>query len=116
MKNRTIFYQIKGNPFELAKIRFVGKRLESQEDRRRNCSITLSNFHEEQPCFNGPIHIDVIFYQTSHDAPSILSSFIKFVETAGVDSIFGPKYYVDSICAQRKIDPIPRIEFTISEV
>lgn len=57
-------YIIHGNPIPLARIRFNqnGRCWDSQKSMKLVCGISLSGQHDNQPLYEGPLHLDVSFF------------------------------------------------------
>jgi Holliday junction resolvase RusA-like endonuclease len=63
---RTKIYTVRGDPVALARPR-MGKKpycnvYDSQKQLKLLMSITLGGQHDEEPLFEGPLYVDIIFY------------------------------------------------------
>jgi Holliday junction resolvase RusA-like endonuclease len=126
---------VEGNPIALARVRYSrGNFYDSQKNLKLVWGISLSNQHNDEPLFVGPIWMDIIFYlpiakkcpgklrqdliNNWHLCKPDISNLCKFLE----DVCIGICYEDDCLIAKETIEKVyddgngPRTEFTISEL
>lgn len=91
------------------------------------CGISLSKQHDNDIFFDGPVHLDVIFYmpystnkkknnEVYHIVRADLDNLIKFLLDCAHDILFKDDKIVCSISAKKIYDTHPRTEFTLTEL
>lgn len=135
MIKREKKYIIQGDPVPLARPRFSPRSkaiFDPQKSQKLFAQISLEQQHDNEPLFEGPVHIDMIFYMP---APKVISvkrkellvgkyhiftpdtdNCIKYVCDICVPIIMGNDCIVASINAVKLYDMIPRTEFTIRQL
>lgn len=128
-----VIYKIPGEPIALARPRFSisTKRVyNSQRNSMNAAAIYLQSQHNNQPMFEGPIHLDVTFYfaypssmakskrkpGTYKSTKCDLSNLVKFIEDIAIDVLYKDDAIIASISAKKVYDSIPRTEFTIQSL
>jgi len=125
-------YVIPGNPISLKRPRFssVTKKVYNpQRSEMLVLSIGLQSQHDDDPLFEGPLHMDITFYmpipssaskkvQQSligqyYDKRNDLDNMIKFVADLANDVVYKDDAQISSICAKKIYDINPRVEFSI---
>ncbi len=93
--------------------------------------LSLVEQHGTNPQFEGPLHVEVVFYLTFpgsnykareyngryHLAKPTISGLLVFIETVGSDIIFKSSAHIASINIQKLYDSDrPRVEFTLNQI
>lgn len=134
-KLRTKSYMVEGNPIALARVRYSrGHFYDSQKNLKLVWGISLEKQHNDEPLFEGPLWMDIIFYlpiakkcsgklrkdltNNWHLFKPDISNLCKFLEDVCIDIV----YEDDCLIAKETIEKVyddgngPRTEFTISEL
>lgn len=132
---RKKLYVIPGDPVALARARaFRGRFYDAQKNIKLVWGINLKNQHMDEPFFEGPLFMDVIFYMPIPKNCSVkkineiksqyhfirpdTSNLLKFVEDVATEIC----YKDDCIIAKQSIEKVyddgkgPRTEFILSEL
>lgn len=130
---RSGHYTISGAPIPLARPRFSGTVVyDPQKSLRFAKAIELKAQHNHTWQFEGPLHMELIFYmpiakslskirrtQTNHKVHSKkpdLSNLIKFVEDVATDILFTDDSLIASIRAFKLYSNDPRTELSLYEI
>lgn len=128
-------YVIPGNPISLKRPRFSSatKRMYNpQRNEMLILSIGLQSQHDDEPLFEGPLHMDVTFFmpipsKTSKKAKQDiilkpdatrpdLDNLIKFVADISNGVLYKDDALIASISAKKVYDINPRTEFSIQSI
>lgn len=123
-------YIIPGDPIALARCRFGNDRVwDSQKQLKTYWGIHLHNQHFRRPFYQGPLHIDVIFYMRIprnpkknqkpycwHTKTPDLSNLIKFIEDVGTGILYHDDRIIASMHARKQYDDNERTELIITEL
>lgn len=128
-------YVIPGNPVSLKRPRFSSatKRVyNSQRSEMLVLSIGLQSQHDDDPLFEGPLHMDVTFYMpisasmtkknqeklkdTFNTSRPDLDNLIKMVADVANGILYKDDALIASISAKKVYDSNPRIEFSIQPI
>lgn len=117
-------YIIMGNPIPLARHRHGGgKTWDPQKQKKLGWSLQLLDEHLNRPFFEGPLHIDLIFYmpkpQTSekqkalmedkpHQIKPDIDNLVKFVFDCCNNVIFKDDACIASVTAKKRYSNTPR--------
>lgn len=132
--SKSRFYVIHGDPIALARSRYSrGRFYDSQKHLKLIWGIDIARQHDNNPMFQGPVGMDVIFYlpipkssikktETLKDQWHIFkpdsSNLLKFVEDAVTAIVFKD----DCILVKQNIEKVyddgngPRTEFVFYEI
>lgn len=134
MKSNTeeqFFYVIKGDPLSKSTIRSTNAQRiwSTQYQEKFSWSLQLANQHEGKAIFSGPIHLDISFFVLTPNYPAAkrkgitdgkphfylpkLSSFMEFLEQAGMGVLWNDPCIIASITQKKEYSHDPRTEFTI---
>lgn len=125
-------YVIPGNPVSLKRPRYSSatqRMYNSQRNQMLVMSIGLQSQHNNEPLFEGPLHIDITFYMAIpssvnrkrhmqlHQSPTItkpdLDNLIKMCCDLGNGILYKDDAIITSISAKKVYDINPRVEFSI---
>lgn len=121
-------YILNGSPVPLARTRVGYKRVwDSQKDCKLIHGLSLRQQHDDEPLFEGPLHMDLMFYMdmpcnpkrremlnhTYHYGRPDIDNLIKFVADVSNGIIFTDDCIISSISAIKKYDEVPRTEIKI---
>lgn len=128
-------YVIPGNPVSLKRPRYSSatKRMyNSQRNEMLVMSIGLQSQHDNDPMFEGPLHMDVVFYMpipssmnkkeqkklesAYHIARMDLDNLIKMCCDLGNGILYKDDALIASISAKKVYDINPRTEFSIQSI
>ena len=128
-------YVIPGNPVSLKRPRFspqTNRMYNSQRNHMLVTSIGLQSQHNNDPLFEGPLHMDVIFFMpipsktTKKSLDSLilkhdptrpdLDNLIKMVADIGNGILYKDDALIASISAKKVYDINPRTEFSIQSI
>lgn len=128
-------YVIPGNPISLKRPRYSSatKRMyNSQRNEMLVMSIGLQSQHDDDPLFEGPLHMDVTFYMPipasmskktqdrlnrSHNTSRPdLDNLIKLVADISNGILYKDDALIASISAKKVYDINPRTEFSIQSI
>ena len=123
-------YVIIGEPIPLLRARHGNRRTwDSQKQQKLIYGINLKSQHDEQPLFQGPIHLDIIFFMEPpqsrrrhtlehqlHIFRPDLSNLIKFVEDVASGILYADDCIIASISARKCYSESARTEFEIKEL
>lgn len=124
---RSKAYRININPIPWQRIARSGGRIYNTDTKDRvSFVLYLTQQHNEEPFFNKPVHLDVIFYMPftkSHNksaayhsnAPAI-SNLYRFLLDAMKDVLISDDRVICSLSLKKVYDNEPRTELTITEV
>lgn len=130
-----MIYTIPGEPQALARPRFSPRSRRVYNPMRNHMlvlSITLQSQHNNNPIFEGPIHLDVIFYMpypskltkaqqkhiegSYHFTRSDLDNMIKFVADVCNGIMYKDDAIIASISAKKVYSDNPRTEFSFQSL
>ena len=102
---------------------------DSQKKIKRDWAIVLEGQHNEDPLFEGPLHLEITFFfpiaesksrikthilgKPHHYRPD-LSNLIKLVEDVATGIIYRDDSLISSITAHKKYGDSPRTEFSLT--
>lgn len=128
-------YVIPGNPVSLKRPRFSSatrRMYNPQRNQMLIMSIGLQSQHDDDPLFEGPLHMDITFYMpipqsknkkeqqrlqsTYHVARLDLDNLIKMCCDLGSGIIYKDDALIASISAKKVYDINPRTEFSIQPI
>ena len=128
-------YVIPGNPVSLKRPRFspqTNRMYNSQRNHMLVTSIGLQSQHNNDPLFEGPLHMDVTFFMPipskttkksldglilKHDPTRPdLDNLIKMVADIGNGILYKDDALIASISAKKVYDINPRTEFSIQSI
>jgi Holliday junction resolvase RusA-like endonuclease len=126
-------YKIPGEPVPLMRSRanHTARRFyNSQQGVMLNASIYLQSQHDDAKFFEGPVHMDVVFYfpypkafpKSKRNTVSYkptrcdLDNLIKFICDVSQGVLFADDAIIASISAKKVYDEDPRTEFTIQSL
>jgi len=124
--DRVCKYVIPGDPIGHLRNREANTRVidgyHLQKTMYRN---HLEQQHNEQPLFDGPLHLDIYFYfayprkqlfSTWHTEQPLLSNLMIFIEKAAHEVLFGNVGKVCSATINKQYEDKARTEITISQI
>jgi len=128
-------YIIPGEPQALARPRFSSRSRRVYNPMRHEMlilSITLQSQHNNQPLFEGPIHLDVIFFMpypskltkaqrkdiegSYHFTRCDLDNMVKFLADIGNGILYKDDAIISSISAKKVYSDNPRTEFSFQSL
>lgn len=128
-------YVIPNNPISLKRPRYSSitkKMYNSQRGEMLVMSIGLQSQHDDEPLFEGPLHMDIVFYMPIpqskskkeqealqgqyHISRCDLDNMIKFYCDLGNSVLYHDDSQIVSISAKKIYDKVPRVEFSISPI
>lgn len=125
-------YVIKGDPTPLARARHGrGRTWDPQKQLKLVYGIELERQHNNAPWFDGPLHLDIVFFMpipktstkrrhmidgTPHRFRPDLDNTIKFILDVATGILFKDDAIISSINAKKLYDLEPRTEFIITEI
>jgi len=134
-KLRTKHYIIEGNPIALARCRYArGHIYDTQKNLKLVWGITIANQHNDEPMFEGPIWMNVIFYMPIakrcsgklradtignwHIFRPDLSNCVKLLEDCCINVLYKDDCIIAKETVEKRYDDGngTRTEFTISEL
>jgi Holliday junction resolvase RusA-like endonuclease len=122
-----MLYVLQGDPVPLARARHGRHGIyDSQKNTKLIASITIQSQHNNQPLYEGSIHLDIMFYMKIpkmkrnnnlegcyHVFKPDLSNLIKFVEDLCTSILYHDDSLICSISAAKKYSNEPRTEFEV---
>lgn len=132
-EGRSQRYIVPGTPIAWKRAGRSGNRFFDQQVQDKiNWSIYLDSQHDDKTMFEGPIHVDFLFYfkiPHSHSKKKKLSllgfphifrpdtsNLIKFVEDTITGLLFSDDCIISSLSAKKLYDDEARTEFIITEL
>jgi len=118
-------YVIPGDPVALARARHTGRGTcyDSQKELKCSLGIFINNVHEDRPFYEGPLHLDIVFFMKIpkrirtispfHLFKPDLSNLIKFYEDIATGILYRDDCLISKITASKIYDKNPRTEFTV---
>ncbi len=129
-----MIYVLPGCPAPIMKHREKQPRRQwdEQQETRAYFGIALSNQHGGAPLYEGPLHVEMVFYFAFlqpvsaknidrvrgrlHVVSPGISDLIQFVEWIGKGILFSSDYGIASLVARKCYDHNPRTEIVINTV
>lgn len=123
-------YSIKGDPLMASRAPICQKNMfDTGAHRRLVTEINLINQHDEAPIFDGPVHLDVIFYFSRYSRskknipgsefyaghPEIYT-LLKWIQDVGKNIIFSSGCSFVSVAIEKRYSDDPRTEFDIRKL
>jgi len=127
----AITYIIPGDPIPLARARYGNRRVwDSQKEVKLISTISLVQQHNDNPFFEGPIHMDLIFYIglphnrrkpfknqfDYHYYKPDLDNLIKYVADIANGILYYDDCIISAITAKKIYDYEPRTQITVREL
>jgi len=122
-------FVIDGDPIPLARPRFAKNHVyDSQSNEKFGTSLEIQAQHVSKEQFNGPLHIDFLFYMKipkvsmkrsnsmkgkPHISRPDVDNLVKFYCDCMIDVLFKDDCIISSLSAKKIYDMKPRTEFTI---
>ncbi len=129
MAVRSKSYVVMNNPIVWQRAKLNGQRFFDGQSREKLCfAITLQAQHSDEPLFDKPISIDIVFYLKStkalnrsaktihHAVRPDIDNLCKFILDAMNKVIFTDDKLICSLTAKKLYSMEPRTEFTITEM
>jgi Holliday junction resolvase RusA-like endonuclease len=125
-------YIILGDPIPLARARHGGgKTWDPQKHLKLNWSLKLAEQHDDEPLFEGPLHLDVTFFmakpktsakQTAlmqdkpHYCKPDLDNMLKWVFDCSNKILYHDDSCIASVHCDKRYSDIPRTSIKVSEI
>jgi len=122
-------YIVDGDPIPLKRPRLsTGVVFDSQKKQKLITGISLSNQHNDQPLFDGPLSVDIVFYMKTpikkykdligkyHTNRTDLDNLVKYILDAANTILYADDALIAEINAKKVYDARPRTEFFIKKL
>ena len=126
-------YTLVGHPIPQMRPRFGGGRVWSAQSKQKFASqLELAEQHKERPLFDGPVHIDAVFYftpakssskkhkekliDTYHVSKPDIDNLLKYIMDSSSKILFNDDCIVASLRAIKKYSTVEKTVLTVTQL